>query len=72
MSGCTEYQDEQFLHVHRVPVGGRGGRRSDSCGRAPMVEVTSDITRNLWKLRAVVSDGCFEVALGFHFIIVYY
>ena len=36
-----------------------------------MAEVTSDITRNLWKLRAVVSDG-FEVALGFHFIIVYY
>lgn len=70
MSGWTEYQDEQFLHVHRVPVGGEG-RRSDSCGRAPVAEVTSDITRNLWKLRAVVSDGCFEVALGLHFIIVY-
>jgi hypothetical protein len=27
-----------------------------------VAEVTSDITRNLWKLRAVVSDGCFEVA----------
>jgi len=37
-----------------------------------VAEVTSDITRNLWKLRAVVSDRCFEVALGFHFIIVYY
>jgi len=37
-----------------------------------MVEVTSDITRNLWKLRAVVSDGCFEVAVGIRFIIVYY
>ena len=27
MSGWTEYQDEQFLHVHRVPVVGQGGKR---------------------------------------------
>jgi hypothetical protein len=73
MSGSTEYQDEQFLHVHRVGGGGGGkGRRSFSFGRAPMAEVTSDITRNVWKLRAVVSHGYFEVASGFRFIIVYY
>lgn len=37
-----------------------------------MVEVSSDIMRNWWELRAVVSHGYFEVASGFHFIIVYY
>lgn len=71
MSGSTDYQDEQFLHVHRVSRG-EEGRRSDSCGRATMVEVSSDITRNWWELRAVVSHSYFEVASGFHFIIVYY
>jgi hypothetical protein len=37
-----------------------------------MAEVTSDITRNLCKLRAVVSRSYFEVASGLYFIIVCY
>lgn len=29
MSDSTEYQDEQFLHVHRVPAGRRGEREGE-------------------------------------------
>jgi hypothetical protein len=53
---------------------GKGEREGEVIpeARPPMAEVTSDITRNSLQLRAVVSHGNFEVASGFHFIIVYY